>query len=144
MRPSTRAPVAQSAHGQVKLIGDALGDVPLTAAQRAELEQLATDAEARHAAARAAGKDMMLALAGQVEAGAIDRAALKAKVDAVSAALLASQPADRAGFQKLHDILGPDQRVAFVDAFEARAKERFAGAGEAGPGAARASPGRWG
>jgi Spy/CpxP family protein refolding chaperone len=132
---TSRAPVAQSAHGPVKLIGDALGDVPLTTPQRAELEQLATDAEARHASARAAGKDMMIALAGQVEAGAIDRGAIKAKVDAIAAALSAAQPADRAGFQKLHDILQPDQRVAFVDAFEARAKERFAGGGEAGPAA---------
>ncbi|HEY4014698.1 MAG TPA: hypothetical protein VGM06_15250 [Polyangiaceae bacterium] len=138
---TTRAPIAQSAQGPAKLIGDALGDVPLTAPQRAELEQLAADFEARHAAARAAGKDMMLALAGQVEAGTLDRATLKAKVDAVTAALVAAQPADRAGFQKLHDILQPDQRVAFVDAFEARAKARFAGGAEAGP-EGKGGPGR--
>jgi Spy/CpxP family protein refolding chaperone len=144
---TTRAPIAQSAHGPTKLIGDALGDVPLTAAQRTELEQLAADTEARHANARAAGKDMMLALAGQVEAGTLDRASLKAKVDAVAAALVAAQPADRAAFQKLHDLLGPDQRVAFVDAFEARAKARFAGAGEAGPsgggGPGKGMMGQW-
>ena len=31
----------------------------------------------------------------------------------------ASQPADRAAFEQLHAILGPDQRVAFVDAVQA-------------------------
>jgi hypothetical protein len=31
---TTRAPVAQSSHGAVKVFGDALGYVPLTASQR--------------------------------------------------------------------------------------------------------------
>ena len=50
---TTRAPVAQSTHGPLKLIGDALGDVPLTASQRAAIEKLAADTEARHAESRA-------------------------------------------------------------------------------------------
>ena len=116
---TTRAPLAVTAHGPVKLFGEALGDVPLTASQRSSIEQLATQAEARHQAAGAARKDVMLALAGQIEAGQIDRAALQPKLDAVTAAMRASQPADRAAFEQLHAILGPDQRVAFVDAVQA-------------------------
>ncbi len=131
---ATKAPVAQSAHGPVKLIGDALGDVALTSTQRSDIEQLASDAEARHAGARAAGKEMMLAFAAQIEEGSIHRDLLQPKIDAVTAALTLAQPADRAAFQKLHDLLQPDQRAAFVDAFEARVREHMRGAGEGGPG----------
>lgn len=121
---AARAPVAQSVHGPLKVVADALGDVPLTAAQRATVEKMATDTETRHAAARAAHKDLMLAVAGQVQAGAIDRTALAPKLAAIVSAMQAAQPADRAAFEQLHALLSPDQRVAFVDAMEARAGER--------------------
>ncbi len=129
----SRAPVAQPTHGVVKTIAEALADVPLTAAQHAQIEKLATDAEARHAAARAARHDLVLALAAQVEAGAIDRGALQPKIDALVAALRQVQPADRAAFEQLHALLGPDQRTAFVDALEARIGERFSQAHERHP-----------
>jgi Spy/CpxP family protein refolding chaperone len=122
---AARAPVAQNAHGPLKVIGDALGDVPLTADQRTHIEQLAADADARHAEARAARKDLALSLAAQVQAGHIDRAALAPKLDALSAALQKAQPGDRSGFEQLHAILGADQRVAFVDALEAHIGEHM-------------------
>jgi Spy/CpxP family protein refolding chaperone len=121
---TTRAPVAQSTHGPLKLAGDALGDVPLTASQRAAIEKLATDTEARHADARVARKDLVLAVAAQVQAGQIDRAALQPKIDALVAGLQKAQPADRAAFEQLHAVLTADQRTAFVDAMEARIGER--------------------
>ena len=43
----TKAPVAQSAHGPVKLVGLALGEVSPSDTQRASLEKLAADADAR-------------------------------------------------------------------------------------------------
>jgi Spy/CpxP family protein refolding chaperone len=121
---TTRAPVAQATHGPLKLVGDALGDVPLTAAQRVTLEKLATDAEARHSGAHAARRELVLAVAAQVEAGQIDRPALQPKIDALVAAMQAVQPTDRAAFEQLHAVLSPDQRVAFVDAMEARVAAR--------------------
>jgi Spy/CpxP family protein refolding chaperone len=121
----SRAPVAQNAHGPVKLLGEALGDVPMTPSQRAEIEQLATEAEARHAAARGARRDLTLAVAAQVEAGSIDRELLRPKIDALASAMAASQPSDRAAIERLHAILGPDQRTAFIDALEARLHERM-------------------
>lgn len=126
----TRAPVAQSAHGPIKFLGDALGDVPLTDAQRTQIEKLASDAEARHEPALAARRDLLLLLASQVEAGTLDRAALQPKVDAIVAVARSAQPGDRAAFEQLHAILAPDQRVAFADVVEARAghaKDAFAG-----------------
>jgi len=120
---ATRAPVAQQAHGAVRLFGNALGDVPMTAAQRSQIEQLAVEAEVRHAAVRAAHRDLALALAAQIQAGSIDRQALGPAIAAVSAALSVAEPADRAAVERLHAILGPDQRIAFVDALEARLHE---------------------
>jgi Spy/CpxP family protein refolding chaperone len=116
----TRAPVAQSAHGPIKFLGAALGDVPLTAAQRGQIEKLASDADARHEGERTARRDLLLLLATQVEAGAIDRTALQPRIDAIAGVVRAAQPLDRAAFEQLHAILGPDQRVALADAVEAR------------------------
>jgi Spy/CpxP family protein refolding chaperone len=117
--------VAQSAHGQIKFLGAALGDVPLTDAQRGQIEKLASDADARHDSGRTARHDLMLALASQVEAGAIDRPTLQPKVDAIATVARTAQPLDRAAFEQLHGILGPDQRVAFADAVEARTAHTF-------------------
>jgi Spy/CpxP family protein refolding chaperone len=117
--------VAQSAHGQVKLIGEALGDVPLTPEQRGDIEKLAVDADVRHESARAAKTELLLAIAEQVQAGTIDRAALQPKIDALVAAAGSAQPADRVAFERLHAILAPDQRTAFVDALEAHIGEHI-------------------
>jgi Spy/CpxP family protein refolding chaperone len=121
----TRGPVAQtSVRGPLKVVADALGDVPLTASQRTAIERLAADTEARHADARAARRALVLAVAGQVEAGQVDRAAVQPAIDALAAALDKAQPADRAAFEQLHGMLTPAQRTTFVDALEARVTER--------------------
>jgi Spy/CpxP family protein refolding chaperone len=120
----TRAPVATTAHGPVKLVGEALSDVPLRADQRADIEKLAADAETRHAATRDARKALTEAIAAQVEQGKIDRTAIQPKIDALVASMQAARPADRAAFERLHAILTPDQRVAFVDALEAKIQSR--------------------
>jgi hypothetical protein len=122
---TTRAPVSSGAHGRIRLLCDALGDVPLTAVQRAEVEKLAADAAGRQAAARTARKELEVAVADQVEVGRLDRAGLSPKVDALAAALQRAQPADRAAFERLHSILGPDQRTAFANAVEAHAHEMW-------------------
>ena len=124
---ATRAPFAQPSHGPVKMILVALGDVPLRADQRATIDQLAKDAEARHDGVRAAREAMTLAVADQVQAGSIDHAALQPKVDALVAAMDKARPADRAALEKLHALLDADQRVAFVDAMQAHGPGRPGG-----------------
>jgi Spy/CpxP family protein refolding chaperone len=119
---ATRAPVAVTAHApQVRMIGDALAEVPLRPDQRTAIEQLATDAETRHTQAQASHKDFMLALAAQVETGTIDKTALQPKIDAMTAAWQANRPADRAAFEQLHALLDSQQRGELVDALEAKA-----------------------
>ena len=125
----TRAPFVQPAQGIVKMMLVALGDVPLRADQRATIDQMAKDAEARHDGVRAAREAMMLAIADQIQAGAIDRAGLQPKIDALGAAMDKSRPADRAAFEKLHALLDANQRVAFVDAFQAHAPGHGGGEG---------------
>jgi len=96
----SKAPVGASTHGIVRLVGDALGEVPLRPEQRTEIEKLASEAEARHAPTAGTRKDLMLAFADQVERGSIDRAALV----------------------KLHDLLDSEQRNLLVDAVEKQLK----------------------
>jgi Spy/CpxP family protein refolding chaperone len=127
---ATTGPVAANSHGQVKLIGEALGEVGLRPDQRTQLEQLAADAETRHAAVQAAHKDLMLAIAAQIESGTIDRAALQPKIDAATAAWKASRPADRAAFEKIHSILDASQRAEFIESLRTKAQAKMGG----GPG----------
>ena len=122
----TTAPIASPVHGRVKRLAEALAQVPLRPEQRTEIEQLAAEAEVRQSASRAAHNAVMTALADQIEQGKIDRAALQPKIDVATAAFLQSRPKDHAAFERLHAILDPTQRSAFVDALEARAQEQRA------------------
>jgi Spy/CpxP family protein refolding chaperone len=122
---AVRAPVAPNANADIKIFTDALSDVPLTPPQRSEVDKLASDADGRHGAIASARKGLELAIADQVDAGKIDRAALQPKIDAVVAAVQQTQVPDRAAFERLHAILDPDQRVAFVNALEAQIGARM-------------------
>ena len=114
----SRAPIGAATHGRLKHIGEALGQVDLRADQRVSLEALAAEAEVRQGPALKAKEELSAIVASQVEAGAIDRALLQPKIDALVVALRAQQPGDRAAFEKLHDTLDPTQRKAFVVALK--------------------------
>lgn len=121
---ATKAPVATNAHGMVKLVGEALGEVPLRPEQRAEIEKLASEAEARHAPTAGVRKELILAFADQVEKGAIDKTALQPQVDKATADLEKLRADDRAALARLHGILDAEQRNAFVDALEKQMKAK--------------------
>jgi len=118
----TKAPLAVQTHGVVKVFGDALGEVPLRPDQRTELEKVATAAEQRHLAMADGKKDLMLAVADQIEKGSIDRTALQPKIDRIIADVEKGRPEDTASLARIHAILDPDQRNAFADALEAKFK----------------------
>jgi Spy/CpxP family protein refolding chaperone len=67
-------------------------------------------------------KDLILAVADQVEKGSIDRAALQPKIDRIVADVEKGRPEDTAALARIHAILDPDQRNAFADALEAKFK----------------------
>ena len=133
---AAKAPVAPQAHGVVKMFGEALGEVALRPDQRVELEKLAASADTRHAAMADGKKDLMLAIADQVEKGSIDKAALQPKIDRIVADLEKGRPEDAAALARMHAILDPDQRNAFVDAVAARFKGKHHGGDHAEKGAA--------
>jgi Spy/CpxP family protein refolding chaperone len=123
----TKAPIAPQTHGVVKVFGDALGEVALRPEQRTELEKLAVAAEQRHLAMSDGKKDLMLAVADQLEKGSIDRAALQPKIDRIVADLEKGRPEDTASLARMHAILDPEQRNAFADALEAKFKGNHGG-----------------
>lgn len=119
---ASKAPIGQSTHGLVKVVGEALGEVNLRPDQRVELEKLATAAEARHVAMHDGRKELALAVADQVEKGALDRNALQPKIDRVVADMEKARPEDKQAFAKVHALLDNEQRNQFVDALEAKFK----------------------
>jgi len=122
-----KAPVAPQTHGMVKMFGEALGEVALRPDQRTELEKLAVTTDARHAAMADGKKELMLAIADQVEKGSIDKAALQPKIDRIVADLEKGRPEDSAALARMHAILDPEQRKAFVDALESKLKGKHHG-----------------
>jgi len=135
---ATKAPLAAKVDGRLRVIADAFADVPLRPEQRTEIESIMTAAGERQAKMAPIHKDVMTALADQVEKGAIDEAALQAKVDAGVAVWRPLAAEDRKAAERVHAILDANQRSALVDALEAKRHERFgkfaaAAAGAGGP-----------
>jgi Spy/CpxP family protein refolding chaperone len=128
----SKGPIAPQSHGVVKVFGEALGEVSLRPDQRTELEKLAAAADARHAAMAEGKKDLMLAVADQIDKGAIDRNALQPKIDRIVADLEKGRPEDNAALARVHAILDADQRNAFVDALESKLKARHHGGDDKG------------
>lgn len=128
---TTREAIVTSEPGPLAAVGRTFGDVSLTAPQRARVTDLFRAAEARHATAWKSSADarkaLLLAVADQVQAGAIDDAALKPKIDAVSAPMAKVRDDDRAALVELHKTLTPEQRAAFVDALPKHMRESFMG-----------------
>jgi Spy/CpxP family protein refolding chaperone len=107
---------AEAAH--FGLLREALDKVALRPDQKTEVDQMVAAAKGRHDAVRAAQVALRGALADQVLAGKIDRAALKPQIDAVLAAIDKSRPDDRAALIRLHDLLDKNQRDQLVSAVE--------------------------
>jgi Spy/CpxP family protein refolding chaperone len=137
----SKAPIAPQTHGVVKVFGDALGEVALRPDQRTELEKIAIAAEQRHVAMADGKKELMLAVADQVEKGTIDRTALQPKIDRIIADLEKGRPEDTASLARMHAILDPEQRNAFADALEAKFKHGHHGKGGGGEKGAKGEAG---
>lgn len=104
-----------SAHSS-KIFDKALDEVKLRPEQQTEVDKLRADSKERHAPVKAAKRELMRALADEIETGNVDECALRPALDKFAAAVAKANPEDRASLEKLHAILDPDQRTAFVDA----------------------------
>jgi Spy/CpxP family protein refolding chaperone len=122
---STNGDPAGFAH--LGLIREALDKVALRPEQKVEVDQLVTAALGRHESVRSAHADLRAAVADQVHAGKVDRAALKPQIDALLAAIDKSRPDDRAALVRLHDLLDKSQREQLVGAIESTVRARMSG-----------------
>ena len=118
-----KAPIAANAHGPIRAMGGALGEVALRPDQRTEIEKSRRTPK-RGTPLSAGRKDLMLAFADQGGEGSIDRAALTGKLDKITADMERSRNDDRAALVKLHDLLDKQQRNEFVDALEKNFKAK--------------------
>ena len=113
----------------LQFIRNALSKVTLRADQQPVVNALTQEAEARHANVNQARLAFRGALADQVQAGRIDRAALKPSTDALLSAIDQTRSLDRAALVRLHDTLDKNQRNQFVDALEAEFRGHGGGPG---------------
>lgn len=114
------APIAVRAPGPLRMVGDAFTDVPLEPAQRRALTTMMDETSARHAAIGRAMHDAAELLAGQIEAGKIDRTAMRPRIDAITDAMARTQRPDREAIERVHAMLDIEQRQYLADAVEER------------------------
>jgi Spy/CpxP family protein refolding chaperone len=100
-----------------QLIDQALSGVNLRSDQKQTLQATGADVDTKVAAVDQAKRDLLRAMADEIEAGKIDEGALHSKTEKFADAATAASPAVRKAFQTLHDTLDPQQRKQFVDAF---------------------------
>jgi Spy/CpxP family protein refolding chaperone len=106
-----------------EIFNEALAKARLDDSQRAKVEQLHHEVMPKEEAVREARHDFLGALAEQLKSGHVDETALRQDLDALVKAREEASPAMRKAFEELHEILTPEQRVAFADAVEARLRE---------------------
>jgi hypothetical protein len=116
----TMQPIATRSAGPLRLVGEAFADVPLDPEQRRAVAALLEDVGARHAAVGGAMREAAAELAAQIDAGKLDRAALRPEIDGIADAMSKSQPLDRAAIERLHAMLDIEQRQMLADALEER------------------------
>lgn len=112
------------AHGFVQLIDEALSQVNLQENQARALSQIGTQVDAKEAAVHDARRNLMLAIAQQMEAGQINRNALEPQLKALVEAKDAAVPAMSQALDQIHDTLTPEQRTKFADALEKSVEAR--------------------
>jgi Spy/CpxP family protein refolding chaperone len=92
-------------HAHADLVKRALALPSLNNAQRAQVEALAQESQTTHAGVHAARANVLTTLAGQVDRGAIDRAALAPALKAETDAAVAARLRQRSIAERLHVIL---------------------------------------
>jgi len=117
--PSGQQPsqgATSEAGGIVQLVDQALSNVNLRPDQKQALQSIATQVDAKVAAVDQAKRNLLSALADQIEAGQVNESDLQSLNDKFADAAAAASPDVRNAIQKLHDTLDPQQRKQFVDA----------------------------
>jgi hypothetical protein len=114
---ASRAPASPPGDDVVRVVDEAVSKVTLRADQSQPLRQIGSEVDARAAALDRARSHFLLALWRQVQAGDIQADALRSQADAAVDAAAAASASLRSAFDKMHEILDPAQREAFVAGF---------------------------
>jgi Spy/CpxP family protein refolding chaperone len=120
---------APEMQGIFELVGEALNEADLKPEQREAAKKLGEQIAEKQHAVDVARTSLVLALADALESGKLEEGTLNAKAGALAEARLNESPVLRDSFQKLHAMMSPEQRTAFVEALEKRikmAKEQMA------------------
>jgi len=112
------SPAEEKHAGARRVFERALADVELRPEQQQQVDELKAEAKKRHEPVKAAKRELIMAIADQVEQGKIDRCALESEIEKVASAKAQTQSGDRAAFEKFHSILDKDQRTKFVDSLK--------------------------
>jgi Spy/CpxP family protein refolding chaperone len=140
-QPQGQPQQAKHFHGHHKgLVGAALKLDSLSASQRTQIQQLATNRRTAAIPVRQANAQVLTTLARQVDQGRVDGQALAPSLSAEQSAAQAELQVDQATLSQLHSILTPAQRNQLVDAVEAR----FAQGGPDGGGRGHGAGGKLG
>jgi Spy/CpxP family protein refolding chaperone len=108
------------AHGVVQMLGEALTDVALAPIQESVVEALGAQVEPLQIQVDQAENDLLKAIADQVKAHSMDRAALEPNIAAYVEARTKLTAPLRSAVESLHDILQPMQRADFAEALACR------------------------
>lgn len=114
------------------VLASALGHVALRADQQSSVDKVKADLDGQAAPVREAKAKLGAALADQVRAGKVDRAALGPLVDGLVDAVTQTKPAFQQALNDLHGTLDAKQRVALVDAVKDEMKEMRGNGGHDG------------
>jgi Spy/CpxP family protein refolding chaperone len=110
----------------VELVEEALQGIDLRPDQSDALKKLGDEVNTKVDSVEEARRGFLLALADQIESGKVDATALHPQIEKVVDAAKAASPDLRSAFEKLHDVLDPQQRRQFVDNFRASMKKHAA------------------
>jgi Spy/CpxP family protein refolding chaperone len=114
--PTAQAPTSEPG-GIVQFVDEALGGISLRPEQSEALKELGATLDAKVAPVDKAKRDLMEALADQIEAGRVDAKSLEPAIQRVDEAVQTASPAVHGALQKIHDTLDADQRKEFVEHF---------------------------
>jgi hypothetical protein len=110
----------------VQLLDEALSGIKLNQSQSSTLGKLSTDVDEADAKVDRARRGLLLAIAGQLESGRIERNALEPKIGDFVDASEAMAPVVRHALDRLHDTLDAEQRRELAAGLERAIEDRAA------------------
>jgi Spy/CpxP family protein refolding chaperone len=109
--------------GMRRVFERSFAEIELRPEQKEAIAKLIVEGRQRHQPTMRAKRQLMLAMADQLDEGKFDRCGLEAEVDALVSAMSIAHPEDRRAFEMLHAILTPEQRERFATALERNFRE---------------------